>query len=245
MAVSTGTLLAVAGNNNTTSTNDSTAFSPAANSLVIVQFGNADVVGTSGGPITISDTFAGGLGAWATIASVQATGSGTSPWRSTVWRAQATGSPGTGTVRFVATANNNRHEWIIVETQGHDTSTPISEFATNTSTANTLDVALGGIAAGNLAMGFLTSRDGTGATPGANEREITEITAGAGIVFRAQAEDGTDNTVNWTTIGTMVNIGIAFEIAASGGAPTGTFQLERIERHYPRGAGRGVLRGVL
>ena len=245
MAVSTGTLLVVAADNNTTATSNSTLFSPAPDSLVIVQFGNADVVGTAAGTVVISHEFGAGLGAFSTIASVQATGSGVSPWRNSVWRAQASATPGTSTVRWVTPSNDNRHDWIIVQVLGHDTASPISEFATAVSTGNTLDVVLGGITASNLAMGFILTRDGTGATPGANEREITEITGGAGIVFRAQGEDGTDNTVNWTTIGTVVNIGIAFEIAATGGAPAGTFQLERIERHYPRGANRGVLRGVL
>ena len=249
MAVSTGTLLTGGQSASTTGTWNSAAFTATANYLVIACHANGGFTATAGSLITVSDTFPG-LGAWSTIASVASTGtSGDDNWRLSAWWATADGAPGTGTVRFVSpNLLDARATWYVITCTGHDPTAPISEVGTGTGNATTGTVTLVGVAAGNLAVGVVSSRQTSTAGDigsGANEREISEQLSG---VFepqmRSQIQDGTDNVMDWSALAATNNLMIAWEIAASGAAPPGTFQLERIERHYPRGVMRGYMRGM-
>ena len=121
-------------------------------------------------------------------------------------------SPGSGSIHneySSGTVDITRDAWIVAEITGHDTATPESENGTALRAGDaTCTVTLGAIAAGNLAIGVVGTNSAGTITPGANETELAEATGGASLSI--QMEYGTDNVVNWSTLGTQ-GAGVAIE----------------------------------
>jgi len=207
-SVSNPSLLTSGGDATGTQTSNTTAaFTPTANSLLVVGW----VTVKTNPPTTHSFTNTHvGSGAWATVDS---TGLGD---RISQARSQVGASPGSGTITNTYGGAVTRSAWIIAEVTGHDTTTPLSESNTGgATTGTTLSIALGGIAAGNLAIGTMSIRGAASVTAGADETELAEATSGGSPNVRTQMEYGTTTTINWSWTGSDDNVGVAIEYAAA------------------------------
>ena len=234
-SVSNPSLLTSGGNATGSSSDVTAAFTPTADSLLVVAWSAlSDFAGEP--TFTFTNTHVGS-GAWASVEVFRATNR-----RHAQGRCQMGATPGSGTITNTYSANCTRKARIISEVTGHDTTTPLSESNTGDNAATTLDIALVAIAAGNLAIGTVSSGGATNITAGTNETELAEAASGGANEERIQLEYGTDTTVNWTNLNTLNNRGVAIEYAqAAGGGgggvgyPTQMFNA----RFHGRGGGRG------
>lgn len=208
MAVGTPVLRANAGSTTIATSHASASFTPTANSLMVA-------VWSPNHPVTpptvtgMSDTFTGS-GSW-TEAVEEANGSGAIA----IWTMRIGASPGSGAVTGSYSSSGARTGWVIFDVPDVDISSPVSESAGANGTSSTLTVTLVGIAAGNLAIGGVSSTGDTdGITPGTGETEIGEGDSGGGSNNRVQAEYGTGTAVDWSALATTQNNGVAIELAA-------------------------------
>lgn len=206
------------GGNATTTASDTTAtFTPNPGALIIASCAchRGSAVPTT---ISISDTFAGGIGAWQTVGSL--TGAAA---RSTLFMFYtfAGPNPGTHDVTFTYSGgggNPIRKAWIIDQRDFVATVSPIVQAKTGTSVSSTtlsfnLDNAIVG---NNMTYSVCDNPSGTGITAGTNETEIVEISSTGTANVQLQSQYGTaqDETLDWSTLQSTAtdNLGIAFEI---------------------------------
>jgi hypothetical protein len=218
-SVSNPSLLTSGGNAAPGVSDTTAAFTPTASSLLVVGWG-CQTAGTIATTFTYTNTHAGS-GSWAAVEHVTL---GTSRNTQSQARCQMGASPGSGAItNTYGAATPARTSWIIAEVTGHHTTTPLSESNTGgASNGTALSFALGGIAAGNLAIGTMVVRGNTAVTPGTSETELAEATSGGGAEARTQMQYGTDTTVDWSWTSSDRNAGVAVEYAqaAAGGAVT-------------------------
>ena len=218
-SVSNPSLLTAGGNATTNGLDASAVVAPTANGLIVLGWGVRQPTANDN-TFTFTTTLVG-QGAWSAV-QAQA---GTYMTHQQAY-SQTGAAPLTGTItNTYGGTNPTRKAWVIAEVTGHNTSTPLSESNTGgAATGTSLDIALGGIAAGNMAIGTVTVR-GTAPvaiTPGTNETEVTGGEAnsgGAGSTSQTtEMEYGTSDTnINWTWSGTNENTGVAIEYAQAGG----------------------------
>ena len=222
-SVSNPSLLTSGGSATAAASDTTAAFTPTASSLLVVAWGAGH--GTTMPGFTFSNTHAVS-GAWAAVEKTQSPS--TEFFRHSQARCQMGASPGSGTVtNTYDTVQPSRKSWIIAEVTGHHTTTPLSESNTGgADTGTSLSVVLGGIAAGNLAIGSISlyGNAAGGVTPGTNETELADVASGGTGQMNTQMEYGTDITVNWSWSNSNQNAGVAVEYAqaAGGGAVTRT-----------------------
>lgn len=204
------------GGNATASASDTTAsISPTAYSILFATVAIARG-GTVPTTIAISSTLSG-LSSWTKIETTQ------SGERIALFWAICGGSPGSGTVTFTysgGSGNPTRKAWIVDQILVADRTTPVSESNVGTGTGSTLSVAVASIAAGNKMYGVIGSSAATNITSaGTGETEIVENTSGGGTPMRIQSQYGTDNSSDWSNLGTtgVGSMAVALEIAVSPG----------------------------
>lgn len=172
-----------------------------------------------GGPddvSSISDTFSDTI-TWTKI-DTQIGGSKVSGslWRGEGWSSGA----GTVTATFGNTQDNIR--LIIDSYSGVDGSPVISESAKNLDTTGAFTVNLGGIGSSNRShAGVGTQSPPASITAGSNETEVgpygTTGSGGAHVGSQTQhgTSNGQDTGCNWSSLGTVDNVGVAAELAAA------------------------------
>lgn len=186
---------------------NSGSFTPS-NNVIVVSIGEG--ANAVAGPTGISDTFADTI-TWVKHTDSQNGRAGNYVYVGTGWVSGA----GVVTVTFAA---NSKLTMVVDTYSGVDTTTPVSETNTGSGSASTLSISLVGIDTNNRSVGSVTSRQGTGTTPGTNETEMGEVTNPAGgNRCRTQSQRGTnlaqDTPVDWSTLATLNNAGGALELA--------------------------------
>ena len=207
-SVSNPSLLTSGGNATASASDVTAAFTPTANSLLVVGWSAAE--GTAAPTFTFTNTHAGS-GAWSQVTATNPAGTD----RNAQARSQVGASPGSGTITNTYTGNQPiRKTWIVAEVTGHDTTTPLSESNTGgADSGTTLSIALGGIAAGNMAIGTMHARNAASITVGTDETELAEATSTGTPFIRTQMEYGTTTTINWSWTDSDENVGVAVEYA--------------------------------
>lgn len=211
--------LASIASSTTTNTFTTGSFSPTGGALLLV---SGNVLATGGG-LTISsvtDTFSG-TGSW-TIVQLRATDF----QDNTGFIAYATlgSTPGSGTVTVNTSVNSIRTTVDVYEATGQDATTPVVQSKTGSGTADTLSLTLDSTpAADSLVFAAVATRSSSDPdiTPGSNFTELGEISSGgtfaqANIECQYDAASAT-TTVDWSTLPTITNVGVAIEIAAAAG----------------------------
>ncbi|MDQ3159016.1 MAG: hypothetical protein M3P98_02690 [bacterium] len=211
MALGTPTSLTT-GNSAVTEQSIATAsISPTANALVIMCFGVRTAVDLVG--VSITDSFAGGLGAWTTI-PLTFNNSGTR-CSCIFGYALAGATPGSGTITTSWGADSANKGWIVSEITGTDMTTPVNQYNTNTGANSTLTVNLANMPkSDSVVLGLLGSRDPS-ITPGASYIELAEDGTAS---YHAQVEydtTPTSVTVNWSGLTSLLgNAGFGVEVQA-------------------------------
>lgn len=206
------------GGNATTSASDTSAtFTPSPGALILAA---STCLRGSSVPTTIAitDSFAGGIGAWTLIGSL--TGSLS---RSTIflWYTFAGSNPGTHDVTFTysgGAGNPIRKCWIIDQRDFVGTVSPIIQSATaQVASSTTLSCPLtNNITGNNMTYAVACNPSGTGMTAGTNETELVEVLSGGASGADLQSEYGTsgDKTLDWSALvsTTTDSIAVACEI---------------------------------
>ena len=211
-SVSNPSLLTSGGNATIQASDTTAAFTPTANSLLVVASGQHRGNDTALA-VTFSNTHAGS-GAWSSV-QVEVD-SGTTRARHAQGRSQTGSAPGSGTVTFTYAANQpSRKSWVVAEITGHDTVTPLSESNTGgAGSGTTLSISIAGVAAGNLAISTMClSTDTDTITSGTGETELAEATSGGSGVNLSQMQYSTDATHDWAWTTTERNAGVVVEYA--------------------------------
>ncbi len=132
-----------------------------------------------------------------------------------VYWANTGSTPGPGTVTATFDTDCNNSVMMISETDGHDTSTPISEVDDATGGGSTLSITLADFTAGNLNIGIIADWGDRDIAAGTGETELSEVNTGGSSTTRMQIQYGVDTTVNWSNLDNRRQIGCAFELAAA------------------------------
>lgn len=216
MALSTPALLATG----TLATNGtsvvSASSSPSDNALLVVAV--STISSSTPGTFAISTTLSN-VGTWTQITVVSALNA-TRQIRTSIFYAQVTGDPGTGTVTATFTTAARGAIAVHEVASGYNTTTPIRQSNSNTGTTSTLAVTLSSSPlSDSTTLGAVGGHDNSdGTTPGANFTELADVTAGASEHLGMETEyDATSptTTVDWSALGTSNNAGIGVEIAAT------------------------------
>ena len=200
----------------------STTISPAANSLLVVAVASGNASGTIL-PISIADTFSGGSLTWTKLQERSGTVSPAGSWGIAVFWAKTGATPGSGVITATFSATMTRDCMIVTQQRSnYNATTPIPQSVKGSSQASTLSLTLPSTpAATSLVQGFVVSRDGqlSAITPGASFTELDQgevvISTGTNsLTLEVQYDKGSaTDTVSWSTLRTVDNMGIAFEVA--------------------------------
>lgn len=216
MALSALALLTTKGQTNKTTTITSASITPSANCLLVACTNRHDVEALS-----ISTTLSN-VGTW-TQATVTNSGQ-----RVSIFYANVTGSPGTGTITITG-ASSLAIPWRleIAETTGHNTSAPVTQSKTGFGNSSTLTLTLDSTpAASSMVVGYVGDVSGAGVTAGTGFTEIHDSATNSGIARTQLQYDlaSADTTCDWSTLNTSNNAAVAIEIAeaSSGTNVTGT-----------------------
>lgn len=199
-------LLDTASSTSKTATIVSPTVTPASDCLLVAFVSRS----SSGGTFSISTTLAN-VGSWTEITLVVGV------VRMSIFYAVVTGSPGSGTITITATTNLSA-DWrlTVCETTGHDTTAPVPQNNTGGGTATTLSILLPAApAAGSMTVGFVTDINGTDVTPGAGFAELQDVIVGGNRTEIEYDNTSPGDTIDWSTLNTTNNAGIAIEVAAA------------------------------
>ncbi|MCA9368234.1 hypothetical protein KC887_08345, partial [Candidatus Kaiserbacteria bacterium] len=194
--------------------------SPTANGLIWV----AGEVLATGGTLNITsvtDTLSG-TGTW-TI--VQQNSTALQQHTAFIAYALAGSSPGSGTITVNVGTNSIRTVVVFGETTSIDTSTLVHQATSGAGEADTLEITFGSsMASDSQVLAICASRTNNtdpDVQPGTGFSELIEPYSGGSfaqanscVVYDAS---GADTTVDWSSLPTLTNIGVAIEIAAAGG----------------------------
>ena len=214
-SVSNPSLLTAGGTDTSQSSTTTALFTPTANGLLLVGWGgrpqSADVT------YTFTNTHTGS-GAWdSSVTKMQ--DSNPQFMRTTLAFSQTGPSPGEGSITNTYSPTTiARKSWIVAESIGHNTSTPLSESNTGgAGSGTTLTISLSGVAVGNLGIGVVAVRNNAAVTDGTGEDEVTEANSGGSNNARTQMQYGPDDSQDWSWITTEINAGVVAEFAAAAG----------------------------
>lgn len=248
MPVSNPTLLTSAGIGTGSTSRTTTTVSPSANSLLLLSFtSRGSSAGFSLTSTSISSTF-GGTDVWTEIAG-HAEGSTLGHILAYL---QMGATPPSGAIRVdFNNSTSLRASWAVYTVTGHDTATVVSESTFGDST-QPWSLTIADIVAGNLlvhSVGISSTADFVGDV---DFSTLIQVASGGTNPNRTGVfYDPDDNEISGTFTGSTISannkaVHVLTELAQStAGAVVNTFVLERIERHYPRGHMRGVMRGAI
>ena len=190
------------------------AFTPTANSLLLIAFSSRRVTGLATFTFTNSHT---GSGAWS---SVEVTDTTNDDVRHAQARSQTGASPGSGTItNTYGGTQPNRVSWVVAEVTGHDTTTPLSESNTGgAGSGTTLAISLAAVAAGNMAVSSIGVVNQTGITLGAGETELSEADSTGSPNQMTQMQYSTNAAHDWAWTNSEENVGVVIEYAQAAGA---------------------------
>lgn len=247
MPVNNPTLLTSGGVSTAAPSLTTTSISPSADGLLL--FSCIVRNSTQGFPVVLTSTnivstFAG-AGAWTEIAPhAESTNIG-----HIFAYSQMGALPGSGAITADFSGSTSRqYAWAVCEISGHSTATPVSESTFGESTRPNIRT-IADIASGNLLVQSAGFRTTGSVVPDADFTTLVNASAVA-AVWQAIAYDANDDetsgaaTFSGATGNEAAITQILAEFAQSTEVAIG-FILERVERHYPRGHQRGVLRGAL
>lgn len=258
MAVSDPTFLTAAGSSSAgTTSRTTTSFSPSAGALLLLAYVARDPLGSSANTISLTST------------SIQSTFAGAGAWTEIAAHADDTHhafilaysqmgpSPGSGAITVNhADTTMSRAAWVVCELSGQSTSTPISESTFGETSSSPNIRTLTNILANNLLLAAVATHASTSPSTSdaigvdADFTELAEIGSGAASpvfagIFYDPNDDETSGTFTAAAANSMMSQVLVEFAQSTEAVAAGAFILERMERHYPRGHLRGVMRGAL
>lgn len=222
MALGTPTTLTGGGSATTDGSITTASVSPTGGALLMMSIGCRGALLAT---FTISDTFTG-TGAWTQLYI----GAGTTAHA--LFYAKAGATPGSGTVTITYSSNQVRSAWTLDQITGQDTTTPVPQNNTGSSTVDTLSISLGSaLASGSKSYGTCSTRAAASIGPGGAETEIQEQNSTGASPTYANSQWYTTQTISWATLGTTANRGVVIEIAEAAAAAGGWGQLMAFDRN--------------
>ena len=215
MPIATPTNLTSGGDAVTSTTFSTASVSPAANALVIINFGYGRSPPNAGVVNSVTSGFATVAG-WTLLDN-----DSVSNTNNAQYRALTTGTPGSGTVTVDWSDSEIRKSWTLDQiSSGFDSTNFTVETAQNTTTSSSMLASLVDIGSSNLGYSAATSAamGSSTITPGTGETEIAEGNSGGGSSINGtQSQYSSQLEHGWGTLGTGTS-GHVYEIGESTGA---------------------------
>ena len=215
MPIATPTNLTSGGDAVTSTTFSTASVSPAANALVIINFGYGRSPPNAGVVNSVTSGFATVAG-WTLLDN-----DSVSNTNNAQYRALTNGAPGSGTVTVDWSDSEIRKSWTLDQiSSGFDSTNFTVETAQNTTTSSSMLASLVDIGSSNLGYSAATSAamGSSTITPGTGETEIAEGNSGGGSSINGtQAQYSSQLEHGWGRLGTGTS-GHVYEIGESTGA---------------------------